>query len=257
MNYLWNTVLIEPIYNGLIFFVSLFPGHSLGLAVIIMTIIIRFLLLPISTRSIRTQAAQKKLQPEIKALQEKYKDNKEELAKKTMELYKERKVNPFSGCLLLILQLPIILALYRVIMLGVDLHPELLYSGLQYPEMINTLFFGIFELTEISIPLAILAGAAQFIQMHFSPAMQTIKATEDKEKSTEPQQKIAEAMQKNMRYIMPLMIVVFGTMFPGAVALYWTASALFMTAQEFVIQRTMKLKHDNSNDTQLNTGTSH
>jgi YidC/Oxa1 family membrane protein insertase len=246
---LWNTLLIEPIYNGLIFFINTFPGHSLGIAVIVMTLIVKFLLFPIASRSIRTQAAQKKLQPEIKSLQAKYKDNKEELSKKMMELYKERKVNPFSGCLLLIIQLPIILALYRVIIMGVDLQPDLLYSVLQYPPNINTVFLGLFELTERSIPLAILAGAAQFLQMSLSPALRAAKKEKKDTENSQPMEQAAAMMQKNLRYFMPIMIVVFGWALPGAVALYWVISALFLTAQEYFIYKTLNVeKHDNSNN---------
>jgi YidC/Oxa1 family membrane protein insertase len=91
--------------------VSVIPGADIGVAVILLTLLVKFVLFPLSHKSSKSQADMKKIEPDIKALQEKHKGDKEALAKKTMELYKEKGVNPFSGCLPIILQLPIIIAL--------------------------------------------------------------------------------------------------------------------------------------------------
>ena len=114
----YNTVLYQPLFNALILLYEYFPGHDFGIAIVVLTLIIRFALYPSSAQAIKSQEAMARLQPKIKELQDKYKDNKEQQAKEIMELYQKEKINPFSGCLPLLIQLPILIALYQVFLKG-------------------------------------------------------------------------------------------------------------------------------------------
>ena len=104
----------NPIYNALVALVALIPGGDVGIAVILITIIIRLVLLPFSLSAVRTQRAMKILEPKIKELKEKHKGDKEKEALETLALYKEAQVNPFSSLLTVFIQIPVLLALYWV-----------------------------------------------------------------------------------------------------------------------------------------------
>ncbi|HDY72622.1 MAG TPA: membrane protein insertase YidC [bacterium] len=159
---LFNEVLYRPIFNALVFLYNIVPGHDFGIAIILLTILIRVILLPLSSKSIKSRQAMSVLQPKIKEIQKKFK-TKEEQTQGMMKLYKEEKVNPLSGCLPLLVQFPILIALYRVL-INV-LKPEslvALYSFVGNPGFINPSFLGILDLSKASPVLAILAGISQF-----------------------------------------------------------------------------------------------
>lgn len=234
---MFQTIFYIPLYNALIGLTGVLGG-SLGLAVIVLTLLVKIILSPLAHKSIISQIEQKKLQPLVDALRKKYPDQKEQ-SQKLMELYKEHKTNPFAGCLLILLQLPIIIALYQVFLAGSAVVSEKLYSFIHAPAVMNVMFLGI-DMTSKSILLAVLAGVSQFLQMYYSPTMQSVNSSE-----VQPDQDMQSAvmanMQKSMKYTMPIMITVFAYLVPGAVALYWIISNVFMIAQEqFVIQRTKK-----------------
>ena len=126
MHTLWNTIFYQPIYNTLVFIVDKITLGDIGFAIIIITILIKFILLPLATKSIKTQILMKKMEPEMKQLKRDF-PNKEEQAKKTFELYKKYGTSPFSGCLIALIQLPIIIALYRVFINGVSFDPSKIY----------------------------------------------------------------------------------------------------------------------------------
>lgn len=246
---IWDTVFMEPLFNALAWLVAHMPGFSIGLAVIILTIVVKMILSPLAYKSTLSQIAQKKLQPEIQKIKEKYKDKKEQ-SQKTMELYKKHKTNPFSGCLVLLIQLPIILALYRVFLLGMDPDSELIYQALEFPKHVNNFFLGI-DMTEKSIIIAILAGVAQFFQLRFSPALRRSKKEKEEAKTKKPEDpnkkkdfmsSMGANMQKHMKYTMPIVIIVIGLAVPAAVALYWVVTALFTMVQELMIQRRIAQK---------------
>lgn len=211
-------------------------GGSIGWAIIGLTVIVKIILSPLAHLSIKSQIEQKKLQPLIADLRKKYPDQKEQ-SQKLMELYKEHKTNPFAGCFLVLLQLPIIIALYQVFLNGSGIVPEMLYSFVPSPETINTTFLGI-DMGAKSIILAILAGVSQFFQMYWSPAMQK-DPNEPKPDANDMQANLARNMQVSMKYVLPIMIIVFAYAVPSAVALYWIISNIFMMIQEKIV--TIKL----------------
>ena len=101
-------------YNALVFLLSIIPGGHVAVAVILLTILVKIILLPLSKKMFLSQIAQRKIQPLLKKIQEEYKDNRQLLGIKMLELYRENKLNPFSSILLLLIQIPIVFALYFV-----------------------------------------------------------------------------------------------------------------------------------------------
>jgi len=161
----FNVVLYQPLFNALILLYKYLPGHDFGIAVIILTIVIRLILYPLMVQSIKSQKVLSELQPKIQEIQSKYKNDKEKQARATMELYQKEKINPFGGCLPLLVQLPILFALYKVFWKGFQ--PEamdMLYSFVPHQGAIDPTFLGIINLGEVSLVLAVLAGITQFFQ---------------------------------------------------------------------------------------------
>ncbi|MBI2096615.1 MAG: membrane protein insertase YidC [Candidatus Sungbacteria bacterium] len=214
MTALYNALFYQPLVNSLVFLYETLPYQDLGLAIIGLTIFIRALLYPFVAKSLRAQKALSELQPEIRALQEKYKDKKEEQAKQLMELYRTRGVNPVSGCLPVLIQLPLLFALYHVF--SNITNPEALnalYGFVPRPEFINSMAFGFLNLAEPSIPLAILAGLSQFLQGYLMPRHAAGAGGESQ---------FAHAMQTQTIYFLPIVITVISFKFAAALPLYWT-----------------------------------
>ncbi|MCK5211168.1 membrane protein insertase YidC, partial [Candidatus Parcubacteria bacterium] len=111
---MFQTFFYQPVLNLLVFLYNIVPGNDLGIAIILLTVVIKLLLLPLSKKSIKSQKALQDLQPQTEELKKKFKDNKEAMSKAMLELYKKNKVNPFSSCLPLIVQLPFLFAVFRV-----------------------------------------------------------------------------------------------------------------------------------------------
>ena len=232
MQHLWNEYLYRPLYNLLIAFTAVVPLGDVGLAIILLTVFIKLILYPLTKRSVESQLVQKELEPELARIKKEYPDKKIQ-AEKTMELYKEKQASPFSGCLPLLIQFPIIIALYYVFYRGLAQAPNLLYSFIPTPGALNTHFLGIVDLAVPSIILAVLAGASQFIQMRLSvSAMKKMGGNTP----ASPENAFAQSMQTQMQYILPIMIIFIGTKLSGAVALYWITSNIVTTIQEYMIR---------------------
>ncbi len=236
----YNTVLYQPLFNALILLYEYFPGHDFGIAIIVLTLLIRFALYPSSAQAIKSQEAMTRLQPKIKELQEKYKDNKEQQAKEIMELYQKEKINPFSGCLPLLIQLPILIALYQVFLKGfINGEMHFLYSFVPSPGIINPTFLGLLSLAEPSKILAVSAGVLQFFQ---SKMMVAKRSVSDKKKGND----MAQMMQTQMVYFFPFFTVLILWNWPSAVGLYWvTTSAFSIIQQYFVLKSQPQLAQEN------------
>src|SRR5574343_347821 len=148
---IFSTLFYQPLYNALVYLVSVIPGGNVGVAIILLTLGVRTVLLPLSHKSVVSQAKMRSIAPHIEKLKEKHKDNKQEQAMKMMELYKENGINPFSGCLLLLVQLPILFALYFVFFKVLpNLNTDIFYSFLNKPGIMGMTFLGI-VLTQKSV----------------------------------------------------------------------------------------------------------
>lgn len=243
---LQNSFIYDFFYNALIFLAHIGPGASVAFAVIALTVIVKLLLSPLSYKALVNQVEQKKLQPKIEAIRAEYKDNKELQAQKIMALYKESNTNPLSGCFLILIQIPIILGLYAVFMAGLSIQPEVLYSFIPAPDILNFNFLGI-DITQRSIIFAIVAAGTQLIQVWYSPAFQTTPKQEGVV-ATPPAGMAAmgEQMQKSMRYTLPIMIGVFAYLVPAAVALYWIVNNIFTIIQERIVTNTLKKQENHA-----------
>ena len=206
---MFEVLFYQPILNLLVFLYNIIPGHDIGVVIIVLTIILKLVLWPLSQQSLKSQKALQTLQPKIEELKKKYADKKDELGKAMMLLYKENKVNPLSSCLPLLIQMPFLFAVFRVFSNGLSNGSlDLVYPFITKPEMINTISFGFINLAERSIPFAILAGLAQFWQSKMLISKRPeIKTPEAKDED------MASIMNKQMTYFMPIMTVFIGLSF--------------------------------------------
>lgn len=233
----FNIFLYQPLLNALILLYEYLPGHDFGIAVIVLTVAIRILFYPLTAQSIRSQKKMSELQPKLQQIQKQHKDNKENQTKAMMELYRKEKFNPLSGCLPLLIQLPVLIALYQVFWKGFQ--PEqlsYLYSFVSFPGEINPVFLGIINLSNPNIILAVAAGIAQFFQ---SKTMVPKKPETKKIKDGGPQ--ISQIMQKQMIYIFPVITFFILCNLPSALGLYWIATAAISVIQ----QRSIMGRQDN------------
>jgi len=232
---IWNTVLYEPLLNALAFLVSILPGADIGLAVIALTLLVKIILLPLSHRSIESQAEMNMLAPELNKIKTSG-ASKEEQARQTFELYKKHKVNPFSGCLLVLIQIPIIFALYYVFLRGLSFENGYLYSFIHVPAQVNMIFLGLIDLTGKSIVLAVLAGVSQYAQAHFMPARIATRSVAGGPKP-DFSESFAKSMHLQMKYVFPFIVAFIAYSISGAVALYWITSNVFMTVQQVYVKK--------------------
>lgn len=228
----FNLCLYQPLFNALIFIYNIVPGHDFGFAIIVLTGVIRLILYPLSAKALVSQRAMQKLQPQLRSIQEKHKDDKEKQAKETLELYRTEKINPFSGLFLTIVQLPILIALYRVFWQGFD--PQSLsnlYSFVANPSHINSIFVGMVDLSKPNIVLAVVAAVVQFFQTKMIMPQNSPLTGNKRTKNGD----VAAIMQKQMIYFFPFLTVLILFRLPSALGLYWTASGIFSIIQQYII----------------------
>ena len=240
---IWHTIFYDPIYNGLIFFVDLVPGGDVGVAIILITIVVKLIIFPLSKKAVRTQMIMKRLEPELKKIREKNKDDRQKQAELMMAVYKENEINPLSGLGLILIQLPLIFALYWVFFRGglPEIDATLLYSFVSIPSLINMDFIGLIDMAGRSLLLAAAAGITQYYQI--SLTLPEIQARKDNASLKED---LARSFQLQMKYVMPAFVFVVAYFISAAVALYWLTSNIFSIGQEFVIRKQVKEKFNES-----------
>ncbi len=246
MHALWTTVFYQPIYNALILIMNYVTMGDLGFAIITITLLVKLILSPLTKKSIRSQVLMKRMEPELKQIKKDF-PNKEEQAAKTFELYKKYGTNPFSGCLVVLIQLPIIFTLYYMLrVFSVADGP--LYSYVHAPAMIHTLFLGFFDIHSKSIILAVVAAIAQFIQGYLSmpiAAKRKAKKVEVVKEMASPepktfQEELSDSMQTNVRYILPILMGYIAYQYSVAVALYLITTSAFSIVQEWYIRKSLE-----------------
>ncbi len=253
MAFLFNEFVYQPIYNLLIFTYNIIPLHDFGIAIILVTVLIKLLLIPLSRKQIESQKKMQELQPKIKAIQDKYKNDKEKQSRALMEFYKENKANPFSGCLPMVFQLIFLIAIYRVLFNisknGLIVSGSDLYLFMHNPGQINHLFLGLIDLSSIvdfknfsagniaHIVLVVMAAGAQYVQTKMLMATKSRKDGEAKSSKEGKEQDFAQIMSKQMLYLAPIMTLFIGIKFPAGLALYWLVSTLFMIAQQDYLEK--------------------
>jgi YidC/Oxa1 family membrane protein insertase len=231
---LFHLAVYQPLYNGLIFLLDILPWADAGVAIIIFTCLVKLILFPFSQKSVKEQLKMKETNQELNSIKEKYKDNKEAQAQAIMAFYKEKKINPFSGILLLFIQLPIIWALYSIFLRGGLPHikAELLYFFVGIPT-VSMNFLGLIDITQKSILLALLASITQYFQFKFSTPPTSPKS------GNSFQDALTKSMSLQMKIVFPVLIFFVAYNYSGVVALYLLTSNLFAVGQELYVRRSL------------------
>jgi YidC/Oxa1 family membrane protein insertase len=229
MKNLYYALLHDPLVAILVFLYNTVAFQDLGLAIIFLTFLIRLVLAPLFYKGLHNQAVMQQLQPEIEKIQALHKHNREKQGQALMELYKQHKINPFSGFLIILIQLPILIALYQVF--------------LNIPEGLNTLFFNFIDLSQKNIPIVILAAALQYVQGKLSLP----KEKPDQKPTT------SSKIAKNMVLFGPLLTIAILFNLPSAIAVYWLATTIFSIAQQLYINQTLYKDGTNSTNNSQNT----
>lgn len=236
---LWHNVFFDPIYNTLVFFIDVAPRGDVGLAIIATVIIVKTILLPLSVRAAKTQKAMKEIEPKLKELKESHKDDKQAQAKAMMEVYSDANISPFASIALLLIQIPIVFALYFSVARGggvplPDINVDLLYSFIPTPTTVNTNFLEWVDITGRSLILAALAGITQFFQIHLTlPKLGPKKQTD----TPDLKEEFVRNMHLQMRYVMPVIITVAAYTISAAIALYFFVSNVVGILQELYIRK--------------------
>lgn len=227
MLYLYDTFLYNPLLNILIFFYNTIAVGDFGLAIIFFTIFIRVILFPLFQKSARHQIVMQRLQPELKKLEEKHRGDRERQGREMMALYKENSINPFAGFLFLLVQLPILIALYQIF-LNSQSKDFLsgLYGFIFRPDHINTSFLGLINLGGPSILMVGLAALAQYLQ-----GVLSLPRVQDHEPTP------AEKMGRQMVFIAPVITLVIFYNLPAAVSLYWLVATIFSIFQQIIVNK--------------------
>ncbi len=259
MNY-FDIILINPILNILILFYSLLsaihlPG-ALGFSIILLTVTIRMLLWPLTTTQLKSTKKMAELKPHLDRIKEQHGHDKVRHQQEVSSLYKEHGVNPLAGCLPLIMQIPVFIALYQVLLKFVNLNSIELLANInnriylptfRLSDIPSTAFFGLNlsnkpdEWAKIGIfilIIPILTGVFQFIQSKMLVAEQKTKAIvkkDTKEPKKEGMEDTMASMQSQMSFLMPLMIAFFSYGFPVGLSLYWNTFTIIGIVQQYKI----------------------
>ena len=213
----WFQSIIDIFAEILAYFYSLTGNY--GLAIIILTIIVRLITFPLMAKQMKSTQKMQSLQPELKKIQEKYKDDKETLNKKTMELWQNNNVNPMAGCFPLIIQMPVLLAFFRT------LHQDRMAD---FVADYNPFLFQGMEFLNLNLPdplyiLPVLAGATTWLHQKFTMASKSSSS------SNNP--------MASMMYIMPIMLVVISAGLPAGLPLYFVVGNIFSMLMHVVMEK--------------------
>jgi YidC/Oxa1 family membrane protein insertase len=265
---IFDIIIVQPIFNLLIGLYSVVPGGDFGVAIIIFTIFVRFALYPLTRSMLHQSRAMRKLQPQLRKINKQAKGNRQVAAMQQMELYKKHGVKPFRSIGILLIQLPIFLALYRVIQIFTMHREEIgkytydflenipaIQAVVMHPDAFNEKLFGFVDLTKnaihqsgfdlLLIVLALVAAYTQYVM-----SKQTMPQTESKKRLRDVMAEAAEGKQADqaemnaivmgkMTKILPFMMFFIMISLPGALALYYATSNIVA-----VIQQAYLLKQD-------------
>lgn len=224
MSNLFNTIFVEPLINLLVFGYNYIP--DIGVVIILLTALVRLALLPSFHKSLKHQKALADLQPKMDEIKHKYKDDKEQQAKAMMELYKVHKVNPLSSCLPLLIQLPILIALYQVFIKSLNgSQLQGLYSFVKDPGTISPMFLNWLNLSHPNVIFAVIAALLQYYQAKLMLPKQPSQDT------------TAKMLSYQTLYFLPAVTLFIGIKLPASLPLYWIVTTLFGLAQQYYIIR--------------------
>jgi len=238
MTFLYHALIFYPLYNAFVLLMDALPFLDAGMIIIVFTIIIRLILYPLAKKSVQTQAVMREINPEIEKIKEKYKDNKEKVSLETLAIYKKYKLNPFASILLLLIQFPILIALYRIFLFAGFTHIDaaILYSFVPVPShSVSTIFLGMIDVAQKSYIFAFLAAVSQYFQAELMIQVPPKKAGKQSMSDS-----FARNMSVQMKYVMPVIIFFIAYSTTGVVAIYLTVSNIFMIGQELFVRKQLK-----------------
>lgn len=238
---LFRAFITKPFLNFLIFIASILPGHSLGVAIIVLTLVVKFLLYIPTQHSLKGQKKMQKAQPLLDEIRRRHKEDPKRMQEETMKIWKEHGINPFQSCLPLLIQMPVLIGVFYVVRDGslLALSQHLVYPFYQHIDWtFSTTFLGLDLLKSNAYLFAPLLVILQFLQMKLTFAIaQRKKDQAGGAKPASEAEKSQQLQQKMMLYGLPLMIGVFAFQFPAAVSLYWGISTVFAIGQQVVVNR--------------------
>lgn len=233
---MFQTILVHPLFNLLAVIYAVVPGHDFGVAVIVMTLIVRAVLWPLVNRQLHSQRALQQLQPEVARIKTQAKGDRQKESQLLMELYKEKEINPFGSFLPLLVQLPVFIALYSVLreIIKPGEIAKISYASVQHLAPIANIIhhgaafsptlLGLINLSKPSPWLAALAGLSQFAQT--------------KQLAPKAPQGDAQAQAvAGMTYVFPFITFLVGLTLPAALALYWVVTSLVAVLQQYLVLR--------------------
>ncbi|MFA6604018.1 MAG: YidC/Oxa1 family membrane protein insertase [Patescibacteria group bacterium] len=233
MSEIFHEVFYRPIFNLLIFLYDIIPGSDIGIAIILLTIVIKAALWPLSQKALRSQKALNNIQPKMEALKKEYANDKDKLAKELMALYSKEKVNPMSSCLPTLVQLPVFIALYQSLGRGLQSSGfEALYGFVANPGKIEPFIFGVVDLSVANPYLAVAAGIATYFQAKMMITKQPPKSVPGAK-----DEEMLSMMNKQMLYMMPLLTVFISWKLPGGLSLYWFVMTALTIVQQYYALR--------------------
>ena len=236
---LYTAVFYQPVFNVLILLYNIVPGKDLGVSIILLTALFRVVMLPLSIKAAVTQKKFTELQPRVKEIQEKFKTNKDQQARELLALYQKEKVNPFAGILPLLIQIPVLLALFQVFGKGLQAEQiSNLYWFLQNPVHLNPMFLGFLDLQARSLWVGVVAAILQFVQS---------KQMMPKSNANTPKKNdFASSLQNSMVYFSPLLTLAILPQLPAAVGLYWITTSVFSIWQQWYINKKSEARNPKS-----------
>lgn len=235
---MFHTIFYEPIYNLIVLVLTIVPLHDIGATIVIVTLIVKGMLLPFNLSALRTQYTMKRVEPEMKRIKELQKKDPQAASKAMIEVYKNEKINPFSSLIAMALQIPIFFALYFVFSKGLFNDPKSIYSFVVFPETLHTHAFGLFDVTQKNIFMAVLAGISSYILAR--------RQTQGMGENNDPkdysfQNQFMKSMKIQMMYVLPIIIIFSGSVLPAALSLYWFVSNIASTLLDIYTKN--KLAH--------------
>lgn len=235
MGFIWNVIIKQPISTALVWLAQ-FSGN-LGIAIVLLTIIIQVVLLPLRLPSIKSAQKMRAIKPEIDALKDLHGNDKMALAQAQMDLYKKHNISPLGGILPTLLSIPIIIALYQVLLNGLST-----IDGAS----VHFLWLDITQKDPFFV-LPVLVGIAQYVLSTMTLMPIAPKSTTGKDgKEAKSADDMAAMMQTQMKFIFPVMSGFITATLPAGVGLYWLTSVMFAIIQQLVVER---LKYGSQRDT--------
>lgn len=231
MQELFTALFYQPLLNLLIWIYTILPNHDLGLAIIILTVLVKIVLAPLSWKQLESQKQLQDIQPKIEELKQQYKDDKQAMAQAQMKFFQEQKINPLASCLPLLIQLPFLIALFYVFINGLkdDGYANLLYPFVANPGTLNHTLLGWFSLSQNqNIILAVVVAGAQFWQSKLMSTKRPPKVPGSKDED------MAAVMSKQMLFFMPIITGVMTYQFPSGLGVYWFFQTVLAIGQQYL-----------------------